>query len=982
MDDIFDHKKIEEKISKSWEESKIYSTPTTHELKKKYILDAFAYPSGSGLHVGHVEGYVATDIVARFYRHNNYNVLSPVGWDAFGLPAENYAIKTGLHPRINTDNAIKAFTEQVKALGLSNDWNDEIASHTPDYYKWTQWFFSFLYKKGLAYKKEALVNWDPVDQTVLANEQVLADGTGERSGAVVEQRLMSQWFFKITDYIEDKLIETGVNKGKIRKGLLNGLTDLKWPESTKIMQKNWIGKSVGAEVTFEIEGIYPVIGKPDLIDFNLEIRERAVALIRVKETGKYIVYKKKADENGSYFLSGGKAETGESFLEAAIRETKEEIGVSNLSFIKKIGACRYFYKDELHHTQSLEHYFLFEVAVNDLLNRIKAEIDDENSHLFGTLETVNLEDLQKNNWKNFDWLVESIKSHNNQQITVFTTRVDTIFGVSYLVLAPENHLVDVITTDEMREEVSEYQEKTKRKTQLQRTDLNKDKTGVWTGAFAINPINGKKVPIFIADYVLNTYGTGAVMGVPSHDERDFEFGNIVNEKYQDEVKINIDFPVVVVPLEGEIEEGKPFCEYGKVINSGRYNTLSSEDAKIEITKDLDKMGLGRAVTSYRLRDWLVSRQRYWGSPIPIYYKDGVEHLLSDEDLPVILPDNVEFLPTGKSPLIDNDEFNSKIRAKYGDEATMEVDTMDTFVCSSWYFFRFCDSKNPDVFADPKKMQYWCPVDEYVIGAEHTVLHLLYARFFTKVLFDEGLISFDEPFLSLKHPGMILGEDSRKMSKRWGNTINPLDVIEEYGADCLRLYEMFMGPFEQSKPWNTSTIKGVRRFIDRVWKIEKFVTQNDHNDVRVGIEALIKKITYDIPEFSFNTAVAEFMKFVNIVEEKKTISKETLRKFLIVLAPFCPFVTDELWRLNNFEGHLHTQKWPEFDSSLLDNLSKIVGVQINGKVRSEVVTTKEDTTETVLEKIKQDSNIQKWLEGKKIVKVIYVPQKILNVVVSD
>lgn len=975
MEDIFDHKSVEKKVSQSWEETNLYKTPPTHNGEKKYILDAFAYPSGAGLHVGHALGYVATDIAARYYRMQGFETLYPIGWDSFGLPAENYAIKTGIHPRINTDNSIKTFTQQVKALGLSNDWNDEIASHNPDYYKWTQWFFSFLYKNGLAYKKEALVNWDPVDQTVLANEQVLTDGTAERSGAIVEQKMMSQWFFKITDYIEDKLIETGDNKGKVRKGLLNGLDDLKWPESTKTMQKNWIGKSVGAEVIFEVEDSYPIIGDGEVINHDLEERLRSVALIRVKETGEYVVQKKAGDPNNFYFLSGGKIETGESLLNAAIRETQEEIGLENLKFVKKIGGCRYFYKDENYHSHNLEHYFLFEISKADFENRKKAEIDDQNSHLFGSLELIKLDDLLKNKWKNFDWLVEAVNNPNNQLITVFTTRIDTIFSGTYLILAPEHHLVDSLTSPEQFDEVNEYKEKTKKKSQFERTEMNKDRTGAFTGSYATNPANGEKIQVWISDFVLANYGTGAVFA-DAHDERDFELAK----------KYNIPLKTSIKPDDEDDNENIKnleicFSGYGILYNSDQFDGLESKVAMPKIIDFGEKNGWAKARISYRLRDWLVSRQRYWGCPIPIYYKDDQEYLLSDEDLPIILPNDVEFLPTGKSPLVDNEEFNYKVRAKYGEDATMEVDTMDTFVCSSWYFFRFCDPKNTEVFADPEKLKNWCPVDEYVIGAEHTVLHLLYARFFTKVLFDQGLIDFDEPFLSMKHPGMILGEDSRKMSKRWGNTINPLEVINQYGSDCLRLYEMFMGPFDQSKPWSTSTIKGVRRFIDRLWKINSLITTTEDLEIKQTIEALIKKITTDIPEFSFNTSVAEYMKFINLVEEKKGITRDSLKTFLILLAPFCPFITEELWKINNFEGEIHTHKWPRYDQNLLDSLSKVIGVQINGKVRSEITTTKDDTTETVLEKIKQDETIQKWLENKEIAKVIYVPQKILNVVVD-
>lgn len=807
MKNKYDHKEIEKKWRETWSGSGIYSTPEIQNGDKKhYILDMFPYPSGKAMHVGHAEGYIGTDIVSRFYRMNGYKVLHPMGWDAFGLPAENYAIKTGAHPRTNTDNAIVTFKEQLDVLGLSYDWDREIGSHNVDYYRWTQWFFLLLYKKGLAYKKEAPVNWCDNCKTVLANEQVV-DGKCERCDTVVYQKNMNQWFFKITAYA-DRLIDD--------------LKKVDWPESTKVNQINWIGRSEGAEIKFKI------------------------------------------------------------------KDKKEEI-------------------------------------------------------------------------------------------TVFTTAYDTIFGATFVVLAPEHPLVNVIITEEQKAAVDAYQDSTKKKSELERTS-EKDKTGVFTGAYAINPANQKEIPIWIADYVLTTYGTGAVMGVPGEDDRDFEFASKYN------------LPIIYTT------EQQEFISYSSVIklnpekyivaNSGKYNGMNFKQARISMLDDFEADGFAIRKINYKLRDWLVVRQRYWGAPVPIVYDpEGNPHPIEEKDLPVLLPDDVEFLPTGESPLKYHEEFHRRVEEKYGKGWKPEVDTLDTFVDSSWYFFRFMDPHNETEFASKKEMNKWGPVDIYVGGAEHTVLHLMYARFFTKVLFDEGYIDYDEPFHSLRHPGMILGEDSRKMSKRWGNVVDPRTIAEDLGVDSMRVYEMFMGPFDVMKPWNTQGLQGARRFLDRVYKAKELVSDNVSNEtIELEINKLIKKVGEDIKEFKFNTAVAEFMKVINLIEEKGTISTSQWKLLLVTLAPFAPFVTEELWQEIssnkewNVENSIHSQSWPIFDESKIKNQTVMIGVQINGKLRAQIEITQEENEATVKEKVMTNTDVQKWIEGNEIKKFIYVPGRIVNIVI--
>lgn len=799
----YDHREIEEKWQKKWKEANAFRADDTSPKEKKYILDMFPYPSGAGLHVGHVEGYTATDIYSRFLRMKGFEVLHPMGWDAFGLPAENYAIKTQVHPKITTEEAIKTFTHQIDSLGLSYDWSREIGTHRPEYYTWTQWFFLLFYKHGLAYKQKAKVNWCSKDQTVLANEQVV-NGKCERCGTDVIQKDLEQWFFKITDYAEE---------------LLADLEGIDWPESTKSAQKNWIGKSEGAE-----------------IDFALKF--------------------------------------------------------------------------------------------------------------------------------------EAPGDHTSAHITVFTTRPDTLYGATYVVLAPEHPWITLAvdenhTVVSNKAEVLAYVEKAKHKTDLERQETQKEKTGVQIeGVVAVNPATGEEIPLFVADYVFGSYGTGAIMAVPAHDERDAEFAK----------KFNL--PVKVV-IEGSSAD-EIMTGYGITSNSGDFSGISSEEAKEKITLSVG----GKMKTTYRLRDWLISRQRYWGAPIPIIYCDecGVVPV-PEKDLPVLLPDDVDFMPTGESPLAHSKSFQSVECPSCGKSARRESDTMDTFVCSSWYYFRFADPYNTDVFADAEKIKQWLPVDLYVGGAEHTVLHLLYSRFVTKVLHKLGYISFSEPFAKLRHQGTILAEDGRKMSKSLGNVVNPDDVTRQFGSDSIRLYEMFMGPLEVAKPWNTNNILGVRRFLEKVWGMQEKVAEHAMSgDTEILLHQTIAKVTRDIEELHFNTAVSQLMIFNNHLAPLEQIPKSAYETLLILLSPFAPHIADELWeRLGNTEA-LSTVSWPRSDSAKAITDTVEIGVQVNGKVRGTIIVARGAAEEAVLEQARGQEGIAKWLSEGREVKAVYVPGRIVSFVV--
>lgn len=814
MDSLAKIKKETEKIWRIWEKEKdLYRALDNSKKPKIYILDMFPYPSGDGLHVGHVESYTATDIYARYFRMKGFNVLHPQGWDAFGLPAENYAIKTGIHPAITTKRAIERFKSQMRLMGFSYDWQREINSSSPEYYKWTQWMFLLMYKNNLAYKKKARVNWCPKCKTVLANEQA-EGGKCERCESDVIQKELEQWFFKITDFIEDQ-----VYKGRKIKGLLSGLEDVDWPESTKEAQRNWIGRSEGALVKFEIR--------------NLKIEKKDI-------------------------------------------------------------------------------------------------------------------------------------------IEVFTTRPDTLFGCTYLVLAPEHPMLrDQIKEIKNKKEVQAYIQKSKKKTTLQRTDLTKEKTGIKIeGLVAVNPVNEKEIPIWVADYVIMEYGTGAVMAVPAHDQRDYDFA----KKYK--------LPIIEVVKGGDIKK-EAFVGDGININSDFLNSLPTKKAKERIISWLEKNKLGKKAVNYKIRDWLISRQRYWGAPIPIVYDPkGNPHPIPEKYLPWTLPKDVKFEAKGYSPLSRSKEFLKRTEKIFGKGWRPEFDTMDTFVCSSWYYLRYADPKNKRVPFSKEKVKKWLPVDVYVGGAEHTVLHLLYSRFFTKVLQKYGYVDFNEPFLKLRHQGIILAPDGQKMSKSKGNVINPDDIVKEYGPDTLRMYEMFLGPLEDSKPWNTEGIMGVRRFLERTEKILEKTRNKKINNKKIerALHSLIKKVSEDIESFKFNTAISALMSFLNLIEREKEIEDKVYSLFLILLSPFAPFTAERIWQKLGKKRSIFREKWPKYDPEIIKKEKIIFLIQINGKLRDKLEV-KRDLGQKEIEKLTLErEKVKKYLGNKKIKKIIFVPDKLINIVI--
>jgi leucyl-tRNA synthetase len=849
----YDPKKIEEKWQKYWEKHpELYLADEKSGKEKKYILDMFPYPSGEGLHVGHVESFTATDIISRYLRMNGKNVLHPTGWDAFGLPAENYAIKVKTHPSITTQRAINNFRRQMKMMGFSYDFSREVDSTDPEYYKWTQWFFLLLYKNGLAYKKKAKANWCNFCKTVLANEQVV-NGNCERCGNPVMQKDLEQWFFKITDFIEPSFAKaTDGQRIKKTSGLLDGTDKADWPESTKLAQKNWIGKSEGAVIKFQIKN------------------------------SKFQINSKSKIQNSKQFLEA------------------------------------------------------------------------------------------------------------------YTTRLDTIYGCTYCVIAPEHELVRKLKDKiENWGEVEKYIEDTKKKSDLTRMEA-KDKTGIeLKGIKVINPFTNEELPLFAADYVLVQYGTGAVMAVPAHDERDFEFA----KKY--------DLPIkeVIVNKNNKAEKIECFTDDGELVNSDKYTGLTSEKAREEMTKWLEKNKLGARKINYKIRDWLISRQRYWGAPIPIIYCEKCGEVpVPEKDLPVMLPTDVDFKPTGESPLVNSKEFHSVKCPKCGVKARRESDTMDTFVCSSWYFFRYADPKNEKEFASKKAIKEWMPVDLYVGGAEHIVLHLLYSRFFTKVLHNLGYIDFDEPFLKLRHQGIILGPDSQKMSKSKGNVINPDDEVKKWGADTLRLFEMFLGPLEDMKPWDTRGIVGTYRFLEKVWKLQfkiknvgnnkdseipnskfqipnKILNPNNQNSKTVTlINKTIKKVSEDIDNLRFNTAISALMILTNELDREKEILVANYKILLTLLSPFAPFIAEELWEKLGHKESIFKERWPQYELELIKDEEIELVIQVNGKVRDKIKVSV-DLSEDEAKKLATESEkIKTHLLGKEIKKVIFIKGRLINIVV--
>ena len=802
----YDHTTIENKWQKFWKKNQTFKADINKDQKKFYALDMFPYPSGQGLHVGHPEGYTATDVMSRMKRMQGFNVLHPMGWDAFGLPAEQYALKTGHNPKSFTNKNIDHFRDQIQSLGFSYDWDREINTTDPEYYKWTQWIFEQLYKKGLAYESEIMVNWAPdfMGGTVVANEEV-EDGKTKRGGYPVYRKPMKQWVLKITAYA-DRLIKD--------------LDLVDWPESVKEMQRNWIGRSEGASVFFHVAG----------------------------------------DE-----------------------ETK---------------------------------------------------------------------------------------------IEVFTTRADTLFGASYVVLAPEQELVDQLTTPEHKEEVAQYKEEASRRSDLERTDLNKEKTGVFTGSYVINPVNGEKLPIWISDYVLASYGTGCVMAVPSGDQRDYDFAK------------KFDLPIKPIIEGADLSEGA-FDGDGKHINSGFLDGLNIKDAKAKMIDWLEEHDAGHKQVNYRLRDWIFSRQRYWGEPIPvIHWDDGTTSLVPEDELPLKLPDtdNIEPSGTGESPLANVEDWVN-VYDENGRHGLRETNTMPQWAGSSWYWLRYTDPHNSKEFASKEALDYWSPVDLYVGGAEHAVLHLLYARFWHKVLYDLGLVPTKEPFMKLVNQGMILGSNHEKMSKSKGNVVNPDDIVDKYGADTLRLYEMFMGPLTESVPWDEEGLHGSYKWIQRVWRL--LMDDNNHLRDRVSnfndgkltkvYNQTVKKVTEDFERMHFNTAISQLMVFVNEAYKADDLPAEYMQGFVKMISPVMPHVAEELWSQFGISDTIAYQPWPKYDpAALVENEVEMI-LQVNGKVRAKVKMAKDTSKEEAEKQALTNEHVQKFTAGKDIKKVIVVPNKIVNIV---
>lgn len=816
----YNHQKIEKKWQKIWDELAVFEAKNTSTKPKFYCLDMFPYPSGDGLHVGHPRGYVATDITSQFYRRQGYNVLHPMGWDAFGLPAENYALKKKIHPNTSTQSNVKNFTKQLKSLGLSYDWSREINTTDPEYYKWTQWMFLKLYENGLAYRKKVPANFCPSCRTILANEQVV-DSRCERCNSEVVQKEVEQWMFKITAFADS---------------LLEGLHKLDWPENTKTMQRNWIGRSEGAEIDFVIEGKKSVL-------------------------------------------------------------------------------------------------------------------------------------------------------------KVFTTRPDTLFGCTYLVLAPEHPLIQKLELDILNfKEVRQYLISSQKRSERERIAETKEKTGVeLNGIKAINPANNRQIPIFVADYVLLSYGTGAIMAVPAHDQRDLDFANQFNLPVIEVIKS--DQPPKLPDKAPFIVSGGNYQQAyegkGVVINSGRFNGLDSETAKQRIIQQLEKEGVARPAVHYKLRDWIISRQRYWGAPIPMVYcpQCGWQPV-KEKDLPVLLPNLEDFQPAGegKSPLAKSPEFVKTTCPNCGGEAQRETDTMDTFVCSSWYYFRYADPLNKKEFTSSSSLKKWLPVDLYVGGAEHAVMHLLYARFFCKFLHNLGLVDFDEPFLKLRHQGLILAAGGVKMSKSKGNVINPDDIVRDFGADTLRTYEMFMGPFSEAIAWDTRGMIGVRRFLDKVWKLKAKIKEVKSEELSKLLHQTIKKVSEDIAKFKFNTAISQLMILTNELEKQSVIPIEAYKMLLHLLSPFAPHLTEELWQEINqnkevkLKDLFQEQPWPKHKKELIIEETVQLIVQVNGRIRDKIeVRADIDQKEAQTLAISKEK-VHKWIDGKEIKKIIFVPGKLINIVI--
>ena len=961
----YNFQEIEKKWQKFWEENKTFAAKEDFSKPKYYVLDFFPYPSSEGLHVGHPEGYTATDIFSRYKRMKGFNVLHPMGWDAFGLPAEQYAVKTGIHPRITTQKSIENFKRQLKSLGFSYDWDREISSMDPKYYKWTQWIFLQLYKKGLAYQAEVPVNWCPELGTVLANEEVPEQ---VEKGYTVVRRPMKQWMLKITEYAERLLVD---------------LDMLDWPESTKEMQRNWIGKSEGAKVRFKASPPNPLSkgegeGRPQYMTADASIwdtlKENSKKNREDPTKAETILWEKLRDRKLNGFKFRRQHAIGQFIadfvcieksliveVDGSIHDDRKEQDELRTNALNQIGfRVLRFSNDEV------------EERVDYVLEKIKRELE---------IESLSFGEGQSAIGGQGEALSDSLF------IEVFTTRPDTLWGATYMVLAPEHPYVDLLTTPECKTAVDIYKENAKHKSDLERQMQDKDKSGVFTGSYAINPVNNQETPIWIADYVLMGYGTGAIMAVPAHDERDWEFAT----------KFHIPIVEVVKPASGAESDIKkaPFTEEGIAVNSGIITGMKTDKAKKKIIWWLEDQGLGKATVQYKLRDWLFSRQRFWGEPFPlIHLEDGTIKPVPEDELPVLLPQVESYKPTGtgESPLAKFPEWVNTIDKETGKPAKRETNTMPQWAGSCWYYLRFLDPNNDKEFCSKEKEKYWMPVNMYLGGAEHTVLHLLYARFWHKVLFDLGYVSTREPFVRLYHQGMILGEDSNKMSKSRGNVVNPDDVIASYGADSLRLFEMFLGPLSATKPWSTKGIEGVFRFLNKVWKLiideEGNISANikdiapDEEQERL-MHRTIKNVTDDIEDndMKFNTCVSELMIYVNEIMKYEIIPRSLIDTLVKLLAPFAPHAAEELWQALGNNDTITYVKWPAYD---LDKVAKkvvtIVG-QINGKVRTKVEVDVDMDDEKLKEIIKSDSRIRSYIDGKQIIKEIVVKNKLVNIVIK-
>ena len=797
---MYDYKEIEKKWRKYWEEHQTFKTDVWDFSKPKYyVLDMFPYPSGVGLHAGHVEGYTATDVIARMKRMQGFNVLHPMGWDSFGLPAEQYAIKTGNHPDGFTEKNIATFKKQLNLLGFSYDWSKELSTSDPKFYKWTQWIFEQLYKDGLAKIVEMPVNWCEGLGTVLANDEII-DGKSERGGFPVVRKKMKQWVIDIPKYAEK---------------LLSGLDEIDWPESTKEIQRNWIGKSIGAQVKFKVD------------DSDLEFE-------------------------------------------------------------------------------------------------------------------------------------------------VFTTRPDTLYGATYCVLSPEHKLLSKIVKDDCADKVEEYQKEASLKSDLERTELNKDKTGVFTGAYAINPVNNKKIPIWVSDYVLATYGTGAIMAVPAHDSRDYQFAK------------KFDLEIIPVIDGGDISK-EAYVGDGIHVNSEFLNGLNKDDSINKMIEWLEEKKFGERKVNYKIHEWIFARQRYWGEPIPIvYYPDGKIGILDKEDLPLILPKLKDYSPskTGESPLSKAEDW---VNTTYkGKDVKRETSTMPGSAGSSWYYLRYIDPNNNNELADKKLLEHWMPVDLYVGGPEHAVGHLLYSRMWNHYLYDKGITPFKEPFKKLVHQGMILGSNGIKMGKRYPEySVDPNDIVENYGADTIRLYEMFMGPLESDKPWSTEGVEGAKRFLERIYRLytsDKIVNKNNPNLEKVYNQT-VKKVTMDFESLNFNTAISQMMIFINAVYKEEVFPKNMAEDFIKLLNPIAPYLTEEIWMMLGHNNTIAYESWPTYDENKVLDDKITIGIQINGKLRGSIETEINEDKNSILNKVYKIDNIKKYIENKNIVKEIVIPNKIVNIVVK-